>query len=290
MTLVYEPGKIFVDVTAVLPVQNHDLIKERAAGVDLGVIHPFAAMCESEAFLASGRQLRAEERLHLEDNKQRQRKMSSKRHGRGVVGSRRYKRLRHAKQRAEARHKRKIRQAHHEVAGELIDWSIRNRVGKLVVGDPAGITEKVVGRRHNLRLRQWRRTHLVKCLKDKAELNGIEVEMVNERGTSSTCPSCHEKVSKPRSRNFSCSCGFTGHRDLVGAQNIAARGGGGSSGFKPLVITHRRAGNPPARRDRRRHLYDARRSRPAPGRPGSHPGSRSPKGKPKGRGPQRFVG
>jgi hypothetical protein len=34
-----------------------------------------------------------------------------------------------------------------------------------------------------------------------------------------------------------------------------------------VLVTHRRAGQPPARRDRRRHLMDRRRSCPAPGRP-----------------------
>jgi hypothetical protein len=67
-------------------------------------------------------------------------------------------------------------------------------------------------------------------------------------------------------------CAHRCHRDLVGARNIAARGGGSTRA--PARVTHRRAGRPPARRDRRRHLFDVRRSCPAPGRPG-RPGSRS---------------
>ena len=100
------------------------------------------------------------------------------------------------------------------------------RVGTLRVGDPKGICNRDAGPRQNLRLRTWRRTHLVGALKDKAELAGIRVVEVNERGTSSTCPLCRQKVPKPRGRTFSCSfCGFRGHRDVVGAANIAAGGG-----------------------------------------------------------------
>jgi hypothetical protein len=45
----------------------------------------------------------------------------------------------------------------------------------------------------------------------------------------------------------------------VGAHNIAAKHGGGStSASVPALVVHRRAGVVPARRDRRRHLYDRR--------------------------------
>ena len=64
----------------------------------------------------------------------------------------------------------------------------------------------------------------IRILSDKAEQAGITAELVNERGSSSTCPNleCRRRVPKPRGRGFSCPhCGFHGHRDLVGAANIA---------------------------------------------------------------------
>jgi transposase len=39
-----------------------------------------------------------------------------------------------------------------------------------------------------------RRTHLLGALRDKAEQAGIRVSMVQERGTSSTCPACRQRV------------------------------------------------------------------------------------------------
>jgi hypothetical protein len=136
-----------------------------------------------------------------------------------------------------------------------------SRWGPCWLATPKHITSHHVGRVQNLRLRQWRRTHLAQALRDKAERAGIIVRMVDERGTSSTCPACRQRVPEPRSRRFSCPhCQFQGHRDLVGAYNIAAKHGGGptSTGL-PVLVEHRRAGIVPARRDRRRHLHDRRR-------------------------------
>jgi Putative transposase DNA-binding domain len=110
----------------------------------------------------------------------------------------------------------------------------------------------------NWRLRQWRRTHLTQALFDKARLAGIQVRLVDERGTSSTCVACRRRVPKSGTRRFRCPyCKYNAHRDLVGAANIAAKvGGGGSSAALPAHVEHRRVGIVPARRDRRRHLHD----------------------------------
>jgi putative transposase len=167
----------------------------------------------------------------------------------------------------------------------VIAFATRHQIGTLVVGDPKGITTQDVGRVQNWRLRQWHRTHLLQALQDKAEQAGILVRLVDERGTSSTCPACHRRVPKPSGRRFHChGCGLRGHRDLVGAANIAAKAGGGpTSAGVPTLVEHRRAGIVPARRDRRRHLHDdrwRRRSCLASGHPPDDPvsgGCRSPR-------------
>jgi IS605 OrfB family transposase len=191
VTLVCEAGRLFVDVTAAVPVAEHDLDPEQVGGV---------------------------------------------------------------------------RQTHHMAAKTAVSWAVERRVGTLVVGHPKTIRNRNVGRIQNRRLATWRFAHLLAALREKAERAGIKVVTIDERGTSSTCPECRQRVPKPSGRAFSCPhCGYQGHRDVVGARNIAARGGGTTTA--PAVVTHRRAGKPPARRDRRRHLYDQRRSGPAPGRP-----------------------
>jgi IS605 OrfB family transposase len=171
----------------------------------------------------------------------------------------------------------------YEAAKQVVSFVVQHKVGTLVVGDPRGITEHDAGRVQNLRLRRWRRTHLLRALRDKAEQAGIVVRLVDERGTSSTCPACRERVGRPKGRRFVCPhCGFHGHRDLVGATNIAAKAGGGPTSMGlSLLVEHRRAGTTPARRDRRRHLHDQRRrSCLASGHPRDDPaarGRRSPR-------------
>jgi putative transposase len=67
-------------------------------------------------------------------------------------------------------------------------WAfVTRRVGTLVVGDPRGVLNLQAGRRHNLRLRQWRIGQAIAILTDKAVLAGITIALVDERGTSSTC-------------------------------------------------------------------------------------------------------
>jgi len=193
--------------------------------------------------------------------------MAPKAPRRGQRGSRRWRKLRMAQRRAETAHRRRVYQAHHEAAQTVLSWALEHRVGTLVLGDPKGIAGHNAGRRQNRRVANtWRRTHLSAALIDKAQLCGIAVVKIDERGTSSTCPECGQRVPKPKGRVFVCRhCGHRGHRDVVGARNIAARRGGSTTA--PAVVTHRRAGSPPARRDRRRHLMDAhRQSCPAPGR------------------------
>jgi putative transposase-like DNA-binding protein len=130
----------------------------------------------------------------------------------------------------------------------------------LAVGDPRGVLKLDAGRRHNQRIRDWRVGHLIRVLAGKAEAAGITVRLVDERGTSSTCPACARRVAKPAGRNFRCPhCEHQGHRDLIAAANIAARNGGGTlpAPTAGAGITHRRAGTHlpgvhPARRDPRR--------------------------------------
>jgi IS605 OrfB family transposase len=270
VTLLHTGGRLWLAVTAAVPVQHHDLDPDRVAGVDLGIIHPYAVVTEQAGLLVSGRALRAEGWLHLHDQQARQAKAARRAPRPGQRGSRRWRRHRAKQRRVEARHRRRVHQAHHQAAKHVVGFAVARRVGTLLVGDLNGIEARDTGRVHNLRLRQWRRTHLLGALRDKAEQAGIRVRLVDERGSSSTCPVCHYRVPKPKGRQFRCPhCRFQGHRDLVGAHNIAAKHGGGrTSTAVAVLVEHRRAGIVPARRDRRRHQHDQRRrSCPAPGHP-----------------------
>ena len=266
VTLGYDAGRLYVDVTAEVPVATYPPGQgpdpDRTAGVDLGIIHPYAAVGpQGQGLLVSGRAIRAECRQHLRDRKGRTRAAAGRAPRPGQRGSRRWRQHRRSERKAEARHARRVRQAQHEAAKQVITWAVGNRIGTLLVGDPRGVLTLKAGRRHNQRTRDWRVGHLIRALSDKAEAAGITVHLADERGTSSTCPNCGRRVPKPAGRNFTCPhCGQAGHRDLVAAASIAARTPGG--GIIPEVphgpgITHRRAGVHlpgvhPARRDPRR--------------------------------------
>jgi len=284
VTLLYDAGRLWVDVTAEVPVASYPPGQEpdpaRVAGVDLGIIHPYAAAGpDGQGLLMSGRAIRAEHWMHLHDSKGRRKAVARRAPRPGQKGSRRWRHHRHRQRLAEARHRRRIRQAQHEAAKTVISWAVARRVGTLAVGDPRGVLNLDAGRRHNQRTRDWRIGHLITVLADKAEVAGISLALVDERGTSSTCPACHSRVPKPAGRVLACpACQFTGHRDLSAAANIAARGGGGITPPLPVGVTHRRAGAhlpgvAPSRRDPRRrgHYRGARgspgRHRPAPASP-----------------------
>jgi len=272
VTLLADGGRLWLDVTAEVavaaypPGQGPD--PGRVAGVDLGVIHPYAvAGPGGQALLVSGRAIRAEHRMHLADTKHRHRAVAARAPKPGQKGSRRWRKTRRRARLVEARHRRRVRQAQHEAAKQVVAWAVAHRVGTLTVGDPRGVLEINTGRRHNLRLRQWQIGRAITILVDKATLAGITVHLVDERGTSSTCPTCRQRISKPRGRVLSCPhCHTTGHRDLLAAATIATRTPGGApitcgTITLPQVITHRRAG---------RHLPGTSRARRDPRRP--HPG------------------
>jgi putative transposase len=273
VTLGFDAGRLYLDVTAEVPVAAYPGGAEpdpaRIAGVDLGIIHPYAvAGPGGQQLLVSGRAIRAECRQHLRDRKGRSRAAARRAPKPGQRGSRRWRQHRRGGRAAEARHRRRVRQAQHEAAKTVVSWAVECRAGTLAVGDPRDVLNLNAGRRHNKRIRDWRVGHLIRALRDKAEAAGIMVRLVDERGTSSTCPACSRRVPKPAGRNFRCPhCGHEGHRDLVAAANIAARNGGGTIPPPPegAGITHRRAGAHlpgvhPARRDPRRRSP----SRPAP--------------------------
>jgi len=195
VTLLYNAGRLWADVTAEVPVTVYTPGGEpdpgRVAGVDLGIIHPYAvAGPDGQALLVSGRAVRAEHHLHLKDTKARRRAVARRAPKPGQRGSRRWRHYRRRQRVVEARHARRVRQAQHEAARTVIGWAVARRIGTLAVGDPRGVLDLAAGRRHNRRTRDWRVGHLIAVLRDKAQQAGITLVLTDERGTSSICPAC----------------------------------------------------------------------------------------------------
>lgn len=78
----------------------------------------------------------------------------------------------------------------------------------------------------NRRLGRWLKGYLHRRLERKAELNGVELNVVNAAYTSQTCPRCWYTARRNRSGGrFQCAdCGYTSSADAVAATNVLTRG------------------------------------------------------------------
>jgi hypothetical protein len=87
VTLLHDGRRLWLAVTAAVPIQqDHDLDPNRVAGVDLGIIHPYAVVTEDAGLLVSGRALRANSSLPLKDQQARHAKAARRAQGPGSVG------------------------------------------------------------------------------------------------------------------------------------------------------------------------------------------------------------
>jgi hypothetical protein len=224
---------------------------------------PLAIASGDQALLVSGRAVRAEEFLHLEDQKARQRMMATTRGPLRAkprqarrTGSRQWKALARSQRKAEARDRRVVKLAGNRAARLAAAFMVANHVCLAVIGNPTGIEKKASGREQNRGTGRWARTHQRDALCYRLEEVSVQTALTEERGTSSVCPTCGAKAAK-KGRRLVCTtlaCNKAHHRDVAGAQNMVTKLGHAPSDI--ARTEHRRVGTP-ARRDRRRHLFDA---------------------------------
>jgi putative transposase len=190
------------------------------AGIDPGEIHPAVSHDGVHTHILNGRLLRSK--------RQYQNKLKehlSKRLAQTTKGSRRRKKLVASKQRQLSKVRHQIKEIEHQQTTRLISTLYQEGVQLLVIGDVRDIRHKLdCGSTTNQKLHQWSFGSIRQKLTYKAERLGMQVVLQEERYTSKTCPICgHRRKSKPKGRVFHCTnkqCGWTGHRDKVGAMNI----------------------------------------------------------------------
>ncbi|GAB6875616.1 RNA-guided endonuclease InsQ/TnpB family protein [Thermaerobacter litoralis] len=218
--LVYRHGAYWLHVTLVEPAPSPraEGLAGKAAGGDLGEVHALTLSTGDRHLVLTGRKLRSVWRwYHL--TLRRLQKLQA----RCQKGSRRWRRLQAAKERALGRILRQIEHLECCIARHAVAWCLEQGVTTLYVGDLGGIERRAQGRRHRQRMHFWRRGRLLRRLRQLAARHGIEVRVIPERGTSRTCPACGAE-HKPSGRVFACPNGHTAHRDVVGAVNILAMG------------------------------------------------------------------
>ena len=106
----------------------------------------------------------------------------------------------------------------HKISREIIDYALKEGVSIIKLERLWSITSKIE-KSDSVELHQWSYRRLQEYIAYKAQLNGIHVQYINPYNTSKKCPACG-KLNKANDRKYICSCGYSGHRDAVGAINI----------------------------------------------------------------------
>lgn len=209
------------------------------AAVDLGEIHQAAVTTNTGAALVvSGRGIRSLKRRWNKALGQ-----LAKKRQRCQKYSRRWKRLQAARRKVSRRLRRQVRSLRHQGTRKVIAFCVQQGVGTLFIGNPHGVRDRDSGRHHNQRLANWEYGKDIEYLTHKSEQACIMSFTGDERGTSSRCPSCGRR-QRVKGRQWRCrnrTCGFVGHRDLVGSCNMHPLAFGAKIVF-PAKPTYRRAG------------------------------------------------
>ena len=214
--LVFENGQHSLHMVYRDDAETPDAPGDEVLGVDLGEIHPMVTHDGKETLIFNGRYIRSLYRLRNKVLAHFQRLIANCKRG-----SYRYRKLVQRKWKRLHRLDRQIMDALHKHTSKLRDICVRRGIGTVVIGDLKGIRKRMdYGRRANQKLHQWAFGKLASLITYKCESVGIKVVPCDEAYTSQTCPACGER-RKPTNRNYRCkACGFTYHRDGVGAINI----------------------------------------------------------------------
>jgi IS605 OrfB family transposase len=108
----------------------------------------------------------------------------------------------------------------HKISHDIVETAVAHNVKVIKLEHLQNIRSTTrKSRKNNHSLHTWSFYRLAQFIEYKAKLAGIKVEYVNPAYTSQKCPVCGS-VHHANDRNYTCSCGFHIHRDVLGAMNI----------------------------------------------------------------------
>ena len=197
--------------------------------VDLGEIHPIVSFDGFTSEIYNGRYLRS-----LVQYREKFKATINHLLSRCQRGSRRWKKLKRAKNRTLHHLNTLIRDVRHKITSRFVSACKAKKVETIVIGDIKHIRQSIdYGKKVNQKLHQWAFGKITEMITYKAKAVGIQVDSQDEAYTSQTCPACgHRK--KPNCRTYHCrQCDYQGHRDVVGASNILTKYQGWL--FNPVV-------------------------------------------------------
>ena len=192
------------------------------SAIDLGEIHTITSFDTlGNSQIITGRRLRSYQRFRNKELGNIQKKLSK-----CTKGSRNYKKYRKAILKLRSKSTAKITNELHKTSKVYKNYCLINKIKTVIIGDlnnfNMNLKHKKQKRGTKQKVVQWNNGQLINMLTYKLAGHGIIVTEISEAYTSQTCPSCSNKY-KPKSRNYICKCGFTMHRDLVGAYNILSK-------------------------------------------------------------------
>jgi putative transposase len=188
--------------------------------IDLGEIHAITTIdSNGNSLIITGREIRSIQRFQNKEYGKLQSKIS-----RCKKGSNQYKKYRKAIINLKSKTNAKKKNCFHKISKMFVDYCINNNIKTVVIGDLTKFNMNLDQRKerkgNKQRLVQWTHGILIYYLTYKLKNEGIELKTISEAYTSQTCPSCGNRY-KPINRNYICKkCGYTQHRDIVGAMNI----------------------------------------------------------------------
>jgi putative transposase len=125
-----------------------------------------------------------------------------------------------------------MRDSNHKLAHQIVTHAKAQGVGSIRLEQLAGIRQRTArtsrgakARKNNRMIATWTFHQLATFIAYKAARAGIAVAWVDPAHTSQQCPACFH-LNTADDRHYVCAeCGWTGHRDAVGAINISRRTG-----------------------------------------------------------------
>lgn len=182
-------------------------------GVDLGVKVPAVVhvIGKGHRFFGHGREQRAKRRQCYA----RRKKLQQAKKVRAV-------------RKSQGKEQRWMRDVNHKLSRKIVSHAQEQGVGVIRMEQLAGIRRRTArtsggakARKNNRMIASWTFHQLATFIAYKAERLGMTVEWVDPAYTSQTCPACFHR-NKAADRRYVCAeCGWTGHRDAVGAINTS---------------------------------------------------------------------
>lgn len=213
-------GKWVADVAYTLP-EPEPTPDTGIMGVDLGVKVPAVVHVggKGHRFFGNGRSQRAKRRQFYGRRKALQKAKKVR-----------------AVRKSQGKESRWMRDVNHKLSHDIVSHAKQQGVGIIRMEQLAGIRERsrqctarksrgATARKNNRMIATWAFYQLAMFIAYKAERAGIAVEWVDPAYSSQTCPACFHR-NKAADRRYICAeCGWTGHRDVVGAINNSCRTG-----------------------------------------------------------------